>query len=248
MESKYWDDLFENYDSEILDVFKNDKRGIVKSWITEVASPNKSVADIGCAIGKWLPLLSSKFKEVLAVDFSQNFLNYSESTYSHLSNVSYRYADMTRKQKFSNSFDVLLCVNAIMMTENAKREIFIKNLHINLKRKGQLVLVVPSYESALYSDFIFEQCKEKSRKSSPKKDEKMNKNDFSNFRNGIVKLNTISTKHYLKEELIFVLNKIGFRVDKMDKVEYSWRTEIENYPKWLKAPFPWDWVVMATKK
>ena len=248
MNKKYWDDLFENYDTEILDVFKNDKRGIVKSWITEIASPNKTVSDIGCAIGKWLPLLSANFKEVLAVDFIEKFLQYSQAKYSQLGNIQFRHADMTRAHQFKKSFDVLLCVNAIMMTDNKKREIFFKNLYANLKRSGRLILVVPSFESAVYSDFIFEQCKVKSGKTSLKKSEKKSEEDLNNFKNRVVKLSNVSTKHYLKEELIFTLKKLGFQFDKIDKVEYSWRTEIENHPKWLKAPFPWDWVVMAKKE
>ncbi|MBU2462735.1 MAG: hypothetical protein KJ844_01425, partial [Candidatus Edwardsbacteria bacterium] len=43
------------------------------------------------------------------------------------------------------------------------------------------------------------------------------------------------------------LNEIGFKIVKFDKVKYPWSTEIANFPKSLKAPYPWDWVVMATK-
>jgi hypothetical protein len=31
------------------------------------------------------------------------------------------------------------------------------------------------------------------------------------------------------------------------KLEYGWKTEFSHPPRWMKAPFPWDWLVTARK-
>ncbi len=247
MDRKFWDAIFKNYNSEIFDVFKNDINGIIKLWISDIASSKKTVADVGCGIGKWLPLLSRQFREVFAIDFSSSNLKYNERKYKALKNINYQNIDMTQGLERSYNFDVILCVNAILNAAHSKRKIFFTNIFTNLNANGHLILVVPSLESVLYSEFILAKCDRKRRINTKRTTGVIDKNEYNKFKQGIVNIDTIPTKHYLKEELISTLNEIGFKIVKIDKVEYPWSTEIENPPKSLKAPYPWDWVVMATK-
>ena len=70
MDRNYWEKIAPAYDTEIFDVLKNDSKGIIVSAVNQFASAQKSVIDIGCAIGKWLPVLSPAFKKVYAIDIS----------------------------------------------------------------------------------------------------------------------------------------------------------------------------------
>ncbi|WP_315815844.1 hypothetical protein [Paraflavitalea speifideaquila] len=81
MDKKYWDEMSPKYEEEIFDVLKNDKHGVIKSRIQEFASPKKTVADIGCAVGKWLPLLSSSFEKVYALDHSEKYTAYAQAKF-----------------------------------------------------------------------------------------------------------------------------------------------------------------------
>ncbi|MBU1356216.1 MAG: class I SAM-dependent methyltransferase [Candidatus Edwardsbacteria bacterium] len=247
MDRKFWDDIFENYNSEIFDVFKSDKNGIIKLWINDVASSRKTVADFGCGIGKWLPLLSRQFGEVFAIDFSSSNLKYNKGKYKTFKNINYQNIDMTQRIESSYNFDVILCVNAILNAAHSKRKNFFTNIFTNLNTKGHLILVVPSLESVLYSEFISAKCDHKGGSNTKKTTRRIGKNEYIKFKQGIVNIDAIPTKHYLREELISTLNEIGFKIVKFDKVKYPWSTEIANFPKSLKAPYPWDWVVMATK-
>jgi hypothetical protein len=56
------------------------------------------------------------------------------------------------------------------------------------------------------------------------------------------------TKHYLREELILLLEQEGFNIKSIQKVEYDWKTEFVKPPRWLKEPYPWDWMCVAKKK
>lgn len=250
MDSTFWDKTFENYNSEVLDVFKNDKKGVIRSRIKELASGKKIVGDVGCAIGKWLPFLSPRFREVFAIDFSKACLTYAEKKYKQLSNIHFRHIDMTIAGKEPYRFDVILCVNAILTDVSAKREVFFKNLYAMLANKGHLVLVVPSFESALYSAFVLETCNRKAGINPPKTRGMIEKTAYENFTRGLIGLDkdNVPTKHYLEEELQLTLTELGFDILMMDKVEYGWDTEIQDPPKWLKAPYPWDWLVVAKKR
>lgn len=57
----------------------------------------------------------------------------------------------------------------------------------------------------------------------------------------------VPTKHFLKEELNVLLAQKQMTVLEVKKLEYPWDTEFEHPPKWMKAPFPWDWLILARK-
>jgi len=64
MERKYWEKIAPGYNDEIFDVLQNDSKGIIRSAIKKVSSPSKTVIDAGCAVGKWLPVLSPLFQKI----------------------------------------------------------------------------------------------------------------------------------------------------------------------------------------
>jgi hypothetical protein len=66
-------------------------------------------------------------------------------------------------------------------------------------------------------------------------------------RQGILLIDGVPTKHYLKEELELWLKGVGLTVEKTLKLEYPWDTEFENPPKSMQEPYPWDWLVVARR-
>ena len=65
---------------------------------------------------------------------------------------------------------------------------------------------------------------------------------------GMVDINGVATKHYLKEELIVLLKDLRFDIASIEKVEYDWSTEFDQPPRWMKEPYPWDWLILAKKR
>jgi hypothetical protein len=37
-------------------------------------------------------------------------------------------------------------------------------------------------------------------------------------------------------------------VASIEKVEYDWSTEFADPPRWMKDPYPWDWLVLSKKR
>ena len=247
MDRNYWERIAPNYSEEIFDVLKNDVSGKIIGAIEEVASKEKTVTDIGCAIGKWIPLLATAFKYVVATDISAINLDIAKEKCKDYPNVEYQRMDMSAYTLTVTPCDVAVCINAIL-TDNLKKRInFFQSLNICLNQGGTLILVVPSLESKLYTNIIAHRWNvdddHKEKIESVEKAYALAKN----IKQGVTDIDNVPTKHYLKEELELLLKLDGFTVDRVEKINYTWQTEFNNPPKWLDEPHPWDWMCVARK-
>ena len=247
MKRKYWEDMAAAYDDAVFDVLRHDRKEVIRSSIEKMAAPGKSVIDIGCAVGKWLPMLAPAFKKVYALDISAKNLSYAKQRYPEYTNVEFIRGDMSKKESSLPRADTGICINSILTPSRRDRDVFFENLARCIKRAGTLILGVPSLESAMLSTLIAARWRVDpailNRKLSP--DEALRKWNY--LREGNVEIDAMPHKHYLREELELLLAQAGFRVTGIQKVEYAWGTEFVSPPSWLKKPAPWSWVVVAKK-
>lgn len=248
MDRKYWERIAPNYNAEIFDVLQNDKSGKIVTAIEQVASKEKTVTDIGCAIGKWIPLLATAFGHVIATDISAINLELAKEKCRDYPNVEYQRMDMSADTLTVIPCDVAVCINAILTDSLKKRINFFQALNICLNNNGDLILVVPSLESKLYTNIIANRWNvdddNKEKIESVEKAFALAKN----IKQGVTDIDNVPTKHYLKEELELLLAQEGFAVDRIEKINYTWKTEFNNPPKWLAEPYPWDWMCVAKKQ
>jgi 2-polyprenyl-3-methyl-5-hydroxy-6-metoxy-1,4-benzoquinol methylase len=247
MDRTYWEKIAPEYNTEIFDVLQNDKKGIILSAINRFASKEKTVIDIGCAIGKWLPILSPAFKKVYAIDISIENLNRAKKLYPAFTNIEYGRADLSNPKAKFTPCDVGICINAILTDSLKKRNVFFANLKKCVKKNGYLILVLPSLESSLLTSIIRQRWDPDKNADSFISKNKKNQ-QFKNILQGNAEIDNIPTKHYLKEELQLLLGNEGFETESFQKIEYEWNTEFLKPPKWLKEPRPWDWMVIAKRK
>ncbi len=248
MDRKYWETIAPKYETEIFDVLQNDVSGSIVAAIEEMASPEKTIIDIGCAVGKWIPVLAPKFKLVIAADISAKNLQIAKEKYTEFDNVEYHRMDMSADDLTVTPCDTAICINAILTHSLEKRINFFQSLSLCLNAGGELVLVVPSLESKLYTNIIADRWNvddaENDKLPEPKKAIDLAKN----IKQGVTDIDNVPTKHYLKEELELLLTLEGFEVQLIKKINYDWATEFHKPPKWLKDPYPWDWMCTAVKK
>ncbi|HEY6505936.1 MAG TPA: class I SAM-dependent methyltransferase [Chitinophagaceae bacterium] len=247
MDRNYWEKIAPDYNEEIFDVLHNDKKAIIRSAIKKVSSPSKTVLDAGCAVGKWLPVLSPAFKKVIAADISEKNLAIAKKTYPGYTNVEYLRADMSGTRTGLPSCDVVICINAILTDSLRKRNAFFHNLSNCLKKKGHLILVVPSLESWLLTRVIQRRWNIDMKLFDVKLPDKVAARRYRYIQEGNAEIDNVPTKHYLREELELLLNKEGFSTEESQKIEYKWDTEFIRPPAWLQKPGPWDWMITAKK-
>ena len=247
MDRNYWEKIAPGYNEEIFDVLHNDKKAIIRSAIKKIASDDKTVIDAGCAIGKWLPVLSPLFKKVIAADISAKNLAIAEKNYPYYANVEYLRADMSNSRVKLPECDVAICINAILTDSLKKRTAFFHNLSLCLKKDGYLILVIPSLESWLLTRIIQNQWKIDKKLFDEKLSGKEAIKRYRDILQGNAEIDKVATKHYLKEELMLLLSNAGFITQASKKIEYNWKTEFLKPPSWLQNPGPWDWMVVAKK-
>jgi 2-polyprenyl-3-methyl-5-hydroxy-6-metoxy-1,4-benzoquinol methylase len=247
MKRTYWEKIASTYDDEIFDVLHNDKKVIIRSAIKKFSSKNKTVIDIGCAIGKWLPVLSPAFKKVYAADISAKNLDIAKKNYPQYKNVEYLRVDMSGSKTKVPRCDFAICINAILTSSLKDRNIFFNSLSSCVKKGGRIILVVPSLESYLFTRIVANQWRIDRNVLSEKLPGKKAILKWDNIKQGNADIDNVPTKHYLKEELTLLLQQEGFITEDFQKIEYNWDTEFLKPPKWLKEPKPWDWMCVAKK-
>lgn len=247
MKRSYWEDLAPKYNDEIFDVLQNDKQQLVKTAIEKLASPNKTVIDAGCAIGKWLPLLSPLFKQVYALDISAKNLKIARKKNPELNNVEYIRADMSRKNHELPVCDLGICINAILTPSVKKRNRFFQSLASCIKQRGKLIMTVPSMESFMLTRTIQKQFKIDKKYFPVVANYKQAIRNLKDIWWGVAEIDDVPHKHFLKEEAAIVLQQFGFAAEKFQKIEYDWSTEFYKPPAWLQQPGPWDWMIVAKR-
>lgn len=248
MKRTYWEKIAPTYGEEIFDVLHNDKKALIHAAINKYASKNKTVIDIGCAIGKWLPVLSPAFKKVIALDISAKNLEIAKQLYPQYKNVEYLRADMSGKKSTFPKCDFGICINAILTPSQKDRAKFFNSLRNCVKKGGRIVITIPSLESHLLTSIIQQQFKIDKNLFPATKNAKEAIRKWNNIRQGNADIDEVPHKHYLKEELQLLLANAGFIAEDFQKIEYDWTTEFHKPPKWLKEPKPWDWMVVARRK
>lgn len=248
----YWEKLGEDYDDEVFDVYANDKGRVIAARIEAVAKRSLRAADFGCGVGKFLPLISDRFASVQAVDFSKACLRRGAERYRDLENVSFQHFDMCRSSRAFRSVDFVLSVNALLTPDLGKQLAMFRTLARHVAKGGRMVLVVPSLESALFSADRMLQWNIRSGQSARTAvraaSSRARQKELDFKPQGVVEITGSATKHYLREELMDRLGAVGFNVGEIVKVEYGWKTEFDSPPRWMKAPYPWDWCVTAVRK
>lgn len=247
MKRDYWEKMAPSYADEIFDVLHNDKKALIRAVIKKYASKNKNAIDIGCAIGKWLPVLSPIFKKVIALDISAKNLEIARGLHSNLKNITYLRADMSGKKTKLPACDFGVCINAILTPSQKDRDIFFNGIALCIKKGGRVVITVPSMESWLLVNVIQQRWKIDKSFFPPIKNAKEGLTKWNNIRAGIADIDDVPHKHFLKEELQLILSQKGFIAEEFQKIEYKWETEFIKSPAWLKEPKPWDWMVVAKK-
>ena len=240
-----------SYEAEIFSVKSNDRAGLVADCIRRYGKTRQTAIDIGCGIGHFLPLLSGRFRRVLAVDLSARCIARAQARFPELGNITYRTLDLAKPGVRLPPADFALCVNAAIAPDLGARNRLLDAACRQVRAGGHLVLVVPALESVLLTDFRLVEWNLRDgirpdaavgpayRKHRPV--------CRTRIHEGVVGIAGVGTKHYLREELEVLLEAREMRPLEIRKIAYPWTSEFTRPPRWMQAPYPWDWLLVARK-
>lgn len=247
-EETHWDTIAPDYDSEVFDVFMSDKHKTLERYFRKLGDKTKTAIDFGCGIGKAFSYMAPRFKKVLAVDISQECIDVARNNHYH--NISYRQVDLTQQRLNLPKADFALCCNVAILPEPEKNQLIIKNISKSLRTGGIGLFVVPALESALYATLMMmEWFRREGVTSDQIPDHELDNLEATKRElvQGLIHIQGVPTKHYLRPELDVVFRNAGLVITKVEKLEYDWRTEFDKPPAWLREPLPWDWMIECRK-
>jgi SAM-dependent methyltransferase len=250
MDRTYWDSKAENYGEEIFSSIAEDKNGLIKKYIGKYASKKHRAADLGCGAGLYLPLLSKKFKSVYACDLSPELIKKAKKRCAACGNITFETVDMVRQKPGLHGVKFAVSANVLIVPDARIREAIIGNIYRALPKGARLLLVVPSLESVLYVNARLLEWNLKDGMSVKKAMDAGLKSEHrktGSIGDGLINIDGVTHKHYLREELEVFLKNAGFKPEIIEKTEYKWDTEFDRPPKWMKAPYPWDWMAIVRK-
>lgn len=247
-EEKHWDKIGEDYNDQIFDVFKSDRNKILLKYFRKNTNKKGQAIDFGCGTGKSFEYLAPKFKKVLALDISKELLNQAKKR--PYSNIEFKQADLTKSKLTLPQADFAFCCNVAMLPEVDKTYAIIRNIQKSLKKGGKAVFVLPSLDSVLFASWRLIEVYKKEGIAV----EDIPDSEFDYFKasrrklvEGIVHIDNVPTKHFMRTELDVVFKICGLTITAVEKIEYNWKTELATPPKWLTDPYPWDWLVECKK-
>jgi SAM-dependent methyltransferase len=245
----HWNRIAPSYNDEIFDVFNSDRKKILRKYFKRHGSKAHTAIDFGCGNGKAFPFLSPLFKKIIAVDISNELLE--QARLRHYKNVLFKQADLTIENLKLPRAEFAFCCNVMMFADVEKNYRLMANLHRALKPGGTGLVVIPSLDSALFSSWrlinLYRMEGVKPEKISPQEFHYF-KGDKRSLIQGIVHIDNVPTKHYTESEIQVIFDEMNLPVTALEKIEYDWDTELASPPSWLKAPYPWDWLVECRKK
>lgn len=247
-EERHWNSIAKQYNQEIFDVFASDKNQLLPLLFNKHANPLGKAMDFGCGNGKAFPYLAPRFKEIWAIDISQELIDQAKTRGFH--NIKFQQKDLAKSKVSLPKVDFVFSCNVIMLPEIEKNYLMFQNIQRALKPGGHALFVVPSAESILFSGWRLIDW-HKREGTHPKQ---IAASELSYFKGpkpdliqGIFHIDDVPTKHYSEPELEVILKQAKLKVTQLIKLEYDWNTEFNSPPAWMKAPYPWDWLIECTK-
>jgi hypothetical protein len=166
-------------------------------------------------------------------------------------NVEFRQADLTRPRSLGIRFDVAFCVNVLINRNHAVREKIARTVAAHTRPGEPAVFVVPSMESALRTYQVVVDCQVRggiSRGAAVRAANRRAAEEMESVIDGVFSVGDSPTKHYLADELEAFLGEAGFDVVSMKRVQFPWDQEIDNPPRRLGPPTPWDWLAECRRR
>eukprot|EP00405_Crypthecodinium_cohnii_P044769 CAMPEP_0206589374 /NCGR_PEP_ID=MMETSP0325_2-20121206/38876_1 /ASSEMBLY_ACC=CAM_ASM_000347 /TAXON_ID=2866 /ORGANISM="Crypthecodinium cohnii, Strain Seligo" /LENGTH=464 /DNA_ID=CAMNT_0054097903 /DNA_START=127 /DNA_END=1517 /DNA_ORIENTATION=- len=276
----YWNEQAKDYDENIFSTIDEDTTKVITRTLDMYANkeegPRGRCVDLGCGAGKYLPALASRFRHVVGYDLSPKLVHLArkEAVARGATNVEVGVRDLSKvwfvggkatprafasgsdfvgdvTEMESYGFAVMANVLIAPVSDHV-RTVMLENAYRALCPGGKLLAVVPSMESALYVNM---RCAETNCASVYDVIISPTQSQGADLIKGIVPRSGVRTKHFLEAEFRFQAESLGFSIESLAKVEYTWRSElglnsdlvVPTRLRQTPGPLPWDWLFVLRK-
>ncbi|MBT3345464.1 MAG: class I SAM-dependent methyltransferase [Gemmatimonadetes bacterium] len=242
----YWNQLAAGFDDQVLQISQCDIHGVIQATARRLRGRDKLAIDFGCGPGAVTRMISPYFGDTLGVDFATQLLTEARRLSEGL-DIRYERRDLRRPPDPAwPRADVGFCANVLIHESDSVRRRMADHICSSVRSGGHLVVVVPSYESALRTYQTLSRCHQRDGRSAAQARSTLDRqagSEILSMTDGIINVGGTPTKHFLQDEIAQLLNDHGIEVEQIERVEFPWAEEIDHPPSWLVSPGPWDWLV-----
>ena len=259
----YWERVAADYDCEIMDTLSEDKGKVLRKRLRDCCRKLRKTKggilalDAGCGAGKWLPFLGSLVDDLLAIDCSQKLVERAKRVYGSPGRVTatgrprapcrFGVVDLTKDEPGDvERHDLVISANVLIAPDRGVCEAILAATLRRVANGGYLVLLVPSHESARAVANVYMRHRLPQKKKLGRSDRHR---DFTPLNAPEVEAQVwkrwgVRTQTYSLGALRGLLNVEGYDVERIQRVEYDWDTELDiKPPKAVARPFDWLAVV-----
>lgn len=152
-ERKFWDKVAKQYDNWISEAF-SDQYKVNKSKLSSIINPDDVILEIGCGAGDMAFYLAPKCKKIIGTDLSPDMISVAKNRKlkSEINNISFQVEDSYNLSFSENSFDKVICVNALQVMKEPQKAI-LEGMRV-LKKGGEFASITYLFgESGLVEYF-----------------------------------------------------------------------------------------------
>jgi SAM-dependent methyltransferase len=229
MSQQGWNRLAAEFEESVCDITATSGAAIAR--LVRLAKPNRkqTLVDAGCGIGTFTERFGGSFGKIVAFDFASAMVKRARKRCDHLEHAEWHALPLERAgAKFGPVAELAVCLNVITSPKSSLRRRQWASLAELVKLRGQMLVVVPSLESAQYVASV---DKEAFHGSVAEDDDLVRRNDTEQ-------------KHYARAELRRIVTELSFEVVTLRKVSYPWT---DDGLELAATKSPWDWACLARK-
>lgn len=245
----HWSQAAADYEKEFVDPYNPEVKNPLVPALQQLASPQKSVADLGCGIGPLLPFLAENFGKVIAVDFAEGMLERARQRCRALKNIVWRQGDLTRPDTLDVQVDVAVAINSLVMPDVLDQEAALRQIHHCLRPGGAFLAIVPAMDAVHYHTMLLLDRALSSGKpmdAARKNAAYLSEHENFDFAFGQFRYKGLEQHFWQPFEVRHRCRKAGFRRIRLKKVLLSWE-HFSCGQELRQQPPPWDWFVAAEK-
>jgi SAM-dependent methyltransferase len=253
MNRVYWDRLSTRYSTAVLEITAVDSKHVLARTAAALGARYAVAGDFGCGVGTTTRAFAPYFERIVGVDFSPRLLA-EAARRTRGDTISYVLADLAAHEPLGFRVDAAFCVNCLIAPPYETRIRIARTVARAVRRGGPVVIVVPALESALrtYHALVrLDMADGSTRRAAHTRVNGIAAREVQSIADGIVTTGGEPTKHYLGDEIADFAGEAGLTIERLERVEYPWREEIElgrtskRTRAALGAGVPWDWLVVA---
>ena len=245
-----WSRHAANYDDVFLNPFRPGVENPLLRALDRVDDPgSKSIIDLGCGTGPLLPLLVTRFKRVLALDFAPGMIKQARLRLGRPADrVEWLNRPMHALDDLAGELNVAVAVNSIVMPDTREIDRTLSAIRATLRPGGLFLGVVPSIDAIHYSTMLLMDHALEEGRSSEEAERLAAagaEHHLFEFTFGRFRFQGLEQKFWQPFELEYRLKKAGFSSISMEKLLYPWDDDIAGGTKFADQPPSWDWTFEA---